>query len=96
MGVRVGADPLIYCLEQLTDYDQFERLCNDLMVAQGYKGLEPLGGQADKGRDAIRRATGPNERSVVFGYSVREDWERKLREDCAKVKKHGHRPAPEV
>ncbi len=91
MGVRVGADPLIYCLEQLTDYDQFERLCNDLMVAQGYKGLEPLGGQADKGRDAIRRATGPNERSVVFGYSVREDWERKLREDCAKVKKHGHR-----
>src|SRR5438105_7576465 len=60
------------------------------MIAQGYRGLEPLGGHADKGRDAIQKATGPNERSVVFAYSVREDWERKLRDDCGKVKKHQH------
>ncbi|MCA2979712.1 MAG: hypothetical protein INH41_30085 [Myxococcaceae bacterium] len=26
----------------------------------------------------------------MFAYSVREDWERKLRDDCAKVKAHGH------
>lgn len=86
----MGADPLVYCLEQLTDYDQFERLCSDLMLAQGYKALEPLGGKADKGRDAIHKAEGPNGRSTVFAYSVREDWERKLLEDCNKVQKHKH------
>ncbi|MCA3014583.1 MAG: hypothetical protein INH41_19545 [Myxococcaceae bacterium] len=60
----MGADPLVYCLEQLTDYDQFERLCHDLMVAEGYVGLEPLGGMADKGRDAVRKANSPGGQSV--------------------------------
>jgi hypothetical protein len=27
----MGADAAIYCLEQVTDYAQFERLCHDLM-----------------------------------------------------------------
>ena len=49
----MAADPLIYCLEQLTDYDQFERLCHDLMALDGYRSIEPLGGSKDKGRDAI-------------------------------------------
>src|SRR5690349_3002051 len=61
------------------------------MITQGYTRLEPLGGHADKGRDAIQTATGPNDRSVIFAYSVREDWQQKLREDCSKIKKHGHK-----
>lgn len=81
----MSADPLVYCLEQLTDYDQFERLCHDLMVLEGFNGLEPIGGTKDRGRDAIHAAS-----STVFAYSVREDWRKKLDQDSAKVKDHGH------
>ena len=84
----MSADPLIYCLERLTDYAQFERLCHDL-VAPEYPKMEPLGGFTDMGRDAIHfdRATGI---STVFAYSVRDDWRKKLEEDAKKVRKHGH------
>lgn len=85
----MGAEPTIYCLEQLTDYDQFERFCSDLMVLEGYDGLEPLGGYKDKGRDALHTAKNGGT-NTVFAYSVREDWLDKLNEDADKVKKHGH------
>jgi|GEM_PF-4456659 hypothetical protein len=49
----MAADPLIYCLEHVTEYDQFERLCHDMMALDGYKNIEPLGGSKGKGRDAI-------------------------------------------
>ena len=38
----MSADPIIYCLEQLTDYRQFERLCSDIMAGSGYENIEPL------------------------------------------------------
>lgn len=85
----MAADRIIYCLEQLTDYYQFERLCHDMMALQGYSNIEPLGGSKDKGRDAIH--TGTSDHScTLFAYSVREDWQKKLLEDSNKVKKHGH------
>lgn len=78
----------IYCLEDITDYFAFERLCHDLMVRKGYSNIEPLGGFKDKGRDAVHMSeTGT---ATVFAYSVREDWRAKLAEDAAKVSKHGH------
>jgi hypothetical protein len=85
----MAADPLIYCLEQLTDYDQFERLCHDMMALDGYRNIEPLGGSKDKGRDAIHvdSSTGS---VTLFAYSVREDWRTKLAEDSEKIRKHGH------
>ena len=86
----MAADPLIYCLKELTDYDQFERLCHDLMANEGFPNLEPIGGSQDKGRDAIE--VGSNgKRTSIFAYSVREDWLKKLKEDAGKVKKHGHK-----
>jgi hypothetical protein len=39
----MGADALVYCLEQLTDYEQFERLCHDLMVSDGLSVLVDIG-----------------------------------------------------
>ncbi len=85
----MAADPIIYCLEQLTDYSQFERLCNDLMVLEGYASIEPLGGFKDKGRDAIYvdRSSG---QTSIFCYSVRKDWRDKLEEDAATIHKHKH------
>ena len=83
----MGAIVTVYCLERLTDYLQFERLCNDLMALEGYQDIAPLGGFFDKGRDAIY--TDANKKSI-FAYSVREDWKVKLSEDAGKIKKHGH------
>ncbi len=85
----MAADPIIYSLEQLTDYNQFERLCHDLMALDGYRNIEPIGGSKDKGRDAIHvdRSTG---KAAIFAYSVREDWRKKLDQDSIKIPKHGH------
>src|SRR5687767_14522551 len=86
----MAANPLIYCLEQLTDYTQFERLCHDLMALDGYRNIEPLGGHKDKGRDAIHVDASANGRITIFAYSVREDWRKKLDEDSATIRKHDH------
>ena len=87
----MAPDPIVYCLEQITDYLQFERLCNDLMTAEGYDNLEPLGGTGDKGRDAIRICrTDPND-ITLFAYSVREDWQVKLKQDANRIKNAGHK-----
>jgi hypothetical protein len=86
----MAADPFIYCLEHLTDYNQFERLCHDLMTLEGYRYLEPLGGSKDKGRDAIHVDRQTNSQTTIFAYSVREDWRKKVEEDSRKIQGHGH------
>jgi hypothetical protein len=85
----MSANLTVYCLQQVTDYFQFERLCHDLMALQGFSTIEPLGGFKDKGRDALHtnRASGTR---TVFGYSVREDWRVKIAEDAEKIRKHEH------
>ena len=45
----MAAGPIVYCLEQVTDYAQFERLCHDIMALSGYVNIEPCGGQKTKG-----------------------------------------------
>jgi hypothetical protein len=90
----MAADPIIYCLEHLTDYDQFERLSDDLMVLEGWDNLEPLGGMQDKGRDAIHISRANPHEVAIFAYSVREDWQRKLKEDAEKIRKHGYASIP--
>ena len=71
-------------LQQLTDYADFESFCDDLMTRCGYVNIEPLGKFQDKGRDAIHfsKATGE---VTIFAYSVREDWEKKLKADLDKI-----------
>lgn len=86
----MSADPIIYCLERLTDYVQFERLATDLMAGTDFPGIEPLGGTGDGGRDAlnVHRAEGTVR---IFAYSVRDDWESKLRADCRRIAEGNHR-----
>src|SRR5687768_7417627 len=85
----MAADPIVYCLDHVTDYAQFERLCHDLMAKNGYLKIEPLGGFKDKGRDAVHISI-DNKVITIFAYSVREDWRAKLAEDAEKIHKHGH------
>ncbi len=84
----MSADPIVYCLEHLTDYVQFERLASDLMARAGYSDIEPMGGTADSGRDATHWCPSTNN-TRVFAYSVRSDWETKLRQDCARLSETG-------
>ncbi len=84
----MAANPTIYCLEEVTDYIEFERLCHHLMSLEGYNLIEPLGRFNDKGRDAVH-VNASNE-TTIFAYSVREDWRAKLAEDADKIDKHGH------
>lgn len=85
---RMAPNVTIYCLENITDYFEFERLCHDLMSRKGYSNIEPLGGFKDKGRDAIHMSGAGT--VSIFAYSVREDWRAKLAEDADKIYKHGH------
>ena len=84
----MAADLTTYCLEQVTDYFGFERLCHDLMSLEGYSSIEPLGGSKDKGRDAIY--VNESDETTIFAYSVRKDWRVKLAEDAEEVCKHCH------
>lgn len=84
----MGADPITYCLENITDYSVFERLCNQLMLLEGYASIVPLGGFKDKGRDAVHLSEAGLR--TIFAYSVREDWRAKLAEDAEKIHRHRH------
>ena len=85
----MAADPIIYCLEQNTDYAALETLCVDLMERAGFAGIEPIGGTGDRGRDAVWSGR-DSDNSVVFAFSARGDWERKLYEDCRRIQECGH------
>ena len=87
----MSADPILYCLERLTDYRQLERLASDIMVGVGYENLEPIGGTGDGGRDAlhINRVDG---RITVFAYSARSDWETKLAADLERIRELDEQP----
>ncbi|HTH11204.1 MAG TPA: restriction endonuclease, partial [Acidovorax sp.] len=87
----MSADSITYCLEQLSDYRQFERLCSALLAGAGYSTIDPLGGTGDEGRDAIIRADSAG-RTICFAYTVRTDWRIKLRSDCKRVNEAGHTP----
>lgn len=86
----MSADSIIYCLENLTDYPQFERLASDVMNQSGFRDIEPLGGSSDRGRDALH-VSKANGMTTIFAYSVRGDWRKKLlKEDCKRIEEEGH------
>lgn len=87
----MSADRILYSLERLSDYRDFERLCSALLAGGDYPGIEPLGGTGDGGRDAIVR-TDERGRRIIFAYTVRADWRKKLRSDCARVREQEHNP----
>ena len=87
----MSADPILYCLERVSDYRDFERLCSALLSGTGYPGIDPLGGTGDEGRDAIIR-TDEAGRKISFAYTVRSDWRVKLGADCKRVHEKRHGP----
>lgn len=90
-ALYMSADAIIYCLERVTDYRDFERFCSALLAGGGYPGIDPLGGTGDGGRDAIIRKDDQGRR-IVFAYTVRSDWRSKLEHDCKRVREMRHEP----
>lgn len=88
----MSADRIVYCLERVSDYRDFERLCSALLAGTDYPGIDPLGGTGDEGRDAIIRTDATGRRSV-FAYTVRGDWLTKLKSDCNRVRECAHNPS---
>jgi hypothetical protein len=88
----MSADRIVYCLESVSDYRDFERLCSALLAGTEYPGIDPLGGTGDGGRDAIIRTDAAGRR-IVFAYTVRGDWDTKLKKDCNRVKELNHSPS---
>ena len=87
----MSADRLTYCLERVSSYRDFERLCSALLAGTDYPGIDPLGGTGDGGRDAIIRSDGAGQ-TIVFAYTVRGDWKVKLKHDCSRVRELKHNP----
>ena len=85
----MSADSIIYCLERVSDYREFERLSSAILAGAGYAGIDPLGGTGDEGRDAIVRIDGTGRR-IVFAYTVRSDWRKKLATDSRRICDKGH------
>lgn len=72
----------------MTDVVQFERLCCDVLTLMGYLGIDPQGiGRRDGGKDALLNH--PQFGKVIFHFSLRFDWERKLYEDIETVRSKG-------
>ncbi len=73
-------------LEAFSDIVEFERLCSDLLSTfPKYRFLEPQSvGRKDGGKDAVLCFY--DGQDIVFHFSMRKDWERKLNEDGQKVK----------
>ncbi len=88
----MSADPITYCLERLSDYRDFERLCSSLMAGAGYPRIDPLGGTGDEGRDAVIMNDESGSK-IGFAYTVRADWRTKLASDAKRVHEKGHDPA---
>lgn len=87
----MSADAILYCLERVSDYRDFERLCSSLLAGMRYPEIDPLGGTGDKGRDAIVR-TDSDGRKICFAYTVRSDWRVKLLSDAKRVHEMNHAP----
>jgi hypothetical protein len=87
----MSADPIVYCLEHLTDFSQFERLCSDILSGTDYPSIEPIGGTGDRGRDALHYCN-ENSTKTVFAYTVRADWKNKLHQDCSRISEEQHNP----
>jgi tetratricopeptide (TPR) repeat protein len=75
-------------LESFTDFVAFEQLCCDVLARVGYAGIDPQGqGRQDGGKDAL--LDHPKWGAVVFHFSLRKDWRRKLDEDLDRVARKG-------
>jgi tetratricopeptide (TPR) repeat protein len=82
---------VLFALHNTLEPQGFENLCVDLLIREGHSRIIPGGKTRDHGRDAeVRYWIEPNLGSpkTAFQFSKESDWEKKLRQDVAKIVKH--------
>ncbi len=86
-------------LEAMTDFVAFEKLCCDLLAGYGqFQGIVPQGiGRIDGGKDAVlvvrdKYCVSAIRERVVFHFSLRKDYRRKLLQDLTTVRARGLNP----
>jgi hypothetical protein len=85
----VAIDLIEIAPDQLTDFNDFERLASEVMYLEGWVDIKPLGGVADSGQDAtserLYRQDGDTERTV-FQYTLQEYLPGKIADTIEKLR----------
>jgi len=83
----MSLDIVEIALDNLTDHVEFEKIASEIMRAQGYRNIQPLGGVSDKSRDAIQESHEINKaRNVtVFQYTLEGYLPGKIRDTIDKL-----------
>ena len=70
----MSLDIVEIALDNLTDHQEFEKIASEIMRDEGYPTIKPLGGLADRGRDAIQESYFMSEgRTItIFQYTLQE------------------------
>lgn len=71
----MSLDLVEIALDCFTDYRNFEKIANEIMRDEGYPNIKPLGGTADKGRDAICESyfiSSEGKNISVFQYTLED------------------------
>jgi Ribbon-helix-helix protein, copG family len=77
-------------LEAMTDDERFELMASQVLARCVDPRIRPVGGTADRGRDAVRGLYRFGEgEELICMFSLRDDWEDKIREELAHIKKEG-------
>ena len=75
-------------LGAMTDHTRFELMASQLLARCVDPRIRPVGGTADRGRDAVRGLYRHGEgEELVCMFSLRDDWDDKIREELAHIKK---------
>lgn len=83
---------ILWGIDTELDPKNFERMCADILIQEGYRELIPLGGNYDNGRDAEQRIYDKHNelRVTFFQFSLEKNWERKLIKELNKLEEKQH------
>ena len=83
---------ILWSIDNEIDPRNFERMCADIFLQEGYSNIIPLGGNYDSGRDAelCYYDAGGSPRIVFFQFSLEINWEKKLKRELKKLKESQH------
>lgn len=83
----MGLDIVEIALDYLTDFVEFEKIASEIMRDEGYTNIKPLGGVADKGRDAICESfhISGGKSITVFQYTLEENMPGKINDTIKKL-----------
>ena len=87
----MSLDIVEIALEHFTDHSDFEKIATEIMRDVGYSNIKPLGGVADKGRDAICESYFLSEglNNSVFQYTLEEYLPGKIKDTIVKLNNAG-------